>query len=83
MLVKAQPGDLILFFSTCPQINIKSESYIPAVSQGPARRSNSLLFKAKVIFKVLVEAQPGDLILWDSRLIHGGRTGLGPMEESA
>jgi len=30
---------------------------------------------------VLVEAEPGDLILWDSRLIHGGRTGLGPTQE--
>jgi len=30
---------------------------------------------------VLVEAEPGDLILWDSRLIHGGRTGVGSMQE--
>ena len=45
--------------------------------KGPIQESE------KIIFKVLVEAQPGDLILWDSRLIHGGRTGLGPMEESA
>ena len=38
--------------------------------------------RAECRTQVLVEAQPGDLILWDSRLIHGGRTGLGPMEES-
>ena len=30
---------------------------------------------------VVVEAKAGDLILWDSRLIHGGRTGLGPTQE--
>ena len=35
----------------------------------------------EVVFQVLVEAEPGDLILWDSRLIHGGRTGLGPTQE--
>ena len=26
---------------------------------------------------LLLEAEPGDLILWDSRVVHGGRVGLG------
>merc|ERR1711879_949257 len=29
----------------------------------------------------LVLAEPGDLILWDGRTIHGGRVGLGVNEE--
>lgn len=37
-------------------------------------------WKRGIFWQVLVEAEPGDLILWDSRLIHGGRTGLGPMQ---
>ena len=32
---------------------------------------------------ILVEAQPGDLILWDSRTLHGGWVGRGPDEGSA
>ena len=54
--------------------------YCTTWSLSLSERAVIMEWKRGILWQVLVEAEPGDLILWDSRLIHGGRAGVGPMQ---
>jgi hypothetical protein len=47
------------------------------LSDTPKNVSNNICTKKLLLEAKLIEAKAGDLILWDSRLIHGGKVGLG------